>query len=206
MKLDSIRILGMHKVKDVTYDLSSGFKYFYGKNGAGKSTVLQAIQLALLGYIPGTDKNKAAIFQHSNGPIISVQITIDDNGIKTVITRTWKKKGSSVETSAKIQPDRDLDEYLENILKGIELPVFNFNEFSAMSANKLKDWFINFLPPSSDVIDWEKKLKTEIVEFGEILDSEILTETLSYINTLPDPNSVEAVRSLNAYLNFIIII
>jgi ATPase involved in DNA repair len=55
MKLSSIRIQGMHNVVDKTYKLNN-MNYFVGPNGAGKSTIMQAIQLALLGYIPGTDK------------------------------------------------------------------------------------------------------------------------------------------------------
>ena len=51
MRIKSVHIQGMHNVEDKTYQLSNA-TYFYGENGAGKSTVLQAIQLALLGYIP----------------------------------------------------------------------------------------------------------------------------------------------------------
>ena len=40
MRIKSIHIQGMHNVEDKTYQLSNA-AYFYGENGAGKSTVLQ---------------------------------------------------------------------------------------------------------------------------------------------------------------------
>ena len=63
MRLTSIRIVGMHKVEDKTYQLKD-FNYLYGQNGAGKTTIMQAIQLAILGYIPGTNKTKSDVFRH----------------------------------------------------------------------------------------------------------------------------------------------
>lgn len=90
MKLSSISIKGMHKVENKTYDIT-GFRYFHGKNGAGKSTIMQAIQLALLGYIP-TNKNTSAIFKHANGPEMTISLTIDNDGSPIIVTRSWKKK------------------------------------------------------------------------------------------------------------------
>ena len=53
MKFKSITITGMHKVDKKTYTFNDDVTYFIGENGSGKSTILEAAELALLGYIPG---------------------------------------------------------------------------------------------------------------------------------------------------------
>ena len=172
MKINSLTITGMHNIpKSKTY-MMEDIIYLYGNNGAGKSTVMQAIQLALLGYIPGTDKNKTAIFRHANGNTMSVDITFD-TGDK--ITRIWNKKGSTIEADMSNTFD------IQSAIADIELPIFNFNEFANMSANKLKDWFINFLPDADTAIDWEDELKAVTPKNIESVDSEAITESLAYI-------------------------
>lgn len=197
VKLSSITIRGMHRVKNRTYDLA-GFRYFYGENGAGKSTVMQAIQLALLGYIPGTDKNKSAIFKHSNAPEMMIQLTIDDDGNMVTITRRWYKKGKNITVEFSVEPETyDIKE----IIGSLELPVFNFSEFINMSANKLKDWFINFLPVSDEELNWDVLLSDVDEIFSKILDTEFYSKTLKYINKKAKMvHGVQLVREVNAYL------
>ncbi|MBR4882111.1 MAG: AAA family ATPase, partial [Clostridia bacterium] len=128
MKIKSVQISGMHNVEARTYDFND-IAYLFGRNGAGKSTVMQAIQLAILGYIPGTDKTNTAIFRHANCDMMSVSVEFD-NGQK--VTRLFKKSGNSVKVT--VLPDNFRPEH---ILGELELPVFNFNEFASMTANKL---------------------------------------------------------------------
>ena len=64
MKLKSVDIWNMHSVKNKHIELADK-NILVGKNGSGKSTVLNAIQLALLGYIPGTNKQNRDIFNHA---------------------------------------------------------------------------------------------------------------------------------------------
>ena len=64
MKIKSIYIDGLHNAVNKTYDFGD-MVYIFGHNGAGKSTILQAIQFALLGYFPGTAKTKEAMLRHS---------------------------------------------------------------------------------------------------------------------------------------------
>ncbi len=197
MKLSSIRIKGMHKVDDKTYDLSgNNLIYFHGKNGAGKSTILQAIQLALLGYIPGSDKNKSAIFKHANGPEMSVKLDIDDGDIS--ILRVWKKIGKDINATITTVPE-NLD--ITSIFCGIELPVFNFNDFIGMTSNKLKDWFINFLPDTDTNIDWSYELNHALQEanFDKILVPEYVEECIEAANNISS-TGLEMIRIFNAYL------
>ena len=196
MKLKSIRIQGMHNVVDKTYHLGD-MNYFVGPNGAGKSTVMQAIQLALLGYIPGTDKKKSAIFQHSNGRFMAVNLILghDDNDI-TVINRSWTRKGKEIVATVETIP---AGVEIENIINDISLPILNFNEFISMTSNKLKDWFINFLPDSEISIDWEQKLRQEIIEYGTLLNPNIVPETVLYVTSLHS-TGLDQIREFNTYL------
>nr|DAV58115.1 MAG TPA: STRUCTURAL MAINTENANCE OF CHROMOSOMES PROTEIN [Caudoviricetes sp.] len=195
MKLSSIRIQGMHNVVDKTYKLNN-MNYFVGPNGAGKSTVMQAIQLALLGYIPGTDKKKSAIFQHSNGYAMSVSLVISDSTGDITITRTWTRKGKNIEAQVITEP---MSADVEAIIGDISLPILNFSEFISMTSNKLKDWFINFLPNSESSIDWDSKLRQGLSSYGKILNPDFVTETVDYVTGL-ESHGLDQIRDFNAYL------
>lgn len=187
MKIQSVQISGMHNVETRTYDFSD-IAYLFGKNGAGKSTVMQAIQLAILGYIPGTDKTNTAIFRHANCDMMSVSVTFD-NGQK--VTRLYKKSGNSVKVT--VLPDNFRPEH---ILGELELPVFNFNEFASMTANKLKDWFIGFLPDEETSVNWADELKCEKLTLPD--DQNLLDSALKIISDFGG-NSLDTVRRFNEY-------
>ena len=174
MQISRVTIIGMHNVNNVTYDLNQ-LNYLFGSNGAGKSTVLQAIQLAILGYIPGTDKNKTAIFRHANGNTMSVYVQFD-NGVS--IYRLYQQTGKEIKATVQISPDT-VD--MATVLNGMELPIFDFNEFIGMTANKLKDWFINFLPQDDTDIDWN----TELIQAYPLIENtqpELIEETINTID------------------------
>ena len=195
MKLSSIIIAGMHNVSKKTYDLSN-FNYLHGRNGAGKSTVMQAIQLALLGYIPGTAKRKDDIFKHANGNEMLVNLLIKDGGKNICICRKWYRKGKDIVAEVTTSPD----EYpIESIIGDLKLPILDFNEFIGMSANKLKDWFIDFLPGADSEIKWSVKLNHAIRGFGKILDIDFVEETIRYAEQLGS-TGINQVREVNAYL------
>ena len=194
MKIQSIAIEGLHKVQNISYDFSN-INYLKGPNGSGKSTVLQAIQLALLGYIPGTKKTNESIFQHSNGRSMSVTLVLDDNGQTVIVTRTWAKM-SSVISSVNILP---VGYDLKSVIAEIELPIFNFNEFTGLTANKLKDWFIDFLPSTEEEINWNVVLKTNLNDNNiDIEDSTIYNDAIKYLSGVGS-TGLEAVRAANAY-------
>lgn len=195
LKLKSITISGMHNTLTRTVEFN-GVDYITGPNGIGKSTILQSVQLAILGYIPGYSKTNESIMKHASGNIMSVEATLvnDDNNGKIVITRTWMRSGSSVKTIVNVDP---FGASIDNLIGELELPIFNFNEFNSLTANKLKEWFISFLPDSSSSIDWNSKL-TEIKN-PEIITSEELEDVLNFINQ-SNSKGVDLVKELNAKL------
>lgn len=195
MRLRSIDIRGMNKVVQHTYTFDNDVVYINGKNGAGKSTVLNAIQLALLGYIPGIAKKNDLIMKHANGPFLSVTATLDDDGKLMQVSRVYTANKKGINCSVSTIPD-NLN--IADILGDLEFPVFNFNEFVSMSANKLKDWFISFLPSNQVDINWDKELK-ESLQNIQLTESKFYDETLQYINNL-GLDGVDQVRAANAYL------
>lgn len=197
MKIKSLTIEGLHNVDKRTYSFED-LNYLYGENGAGKSTVLQAIQLALLGYIPGTSKSsKEALFRHANGRTLSVTLNLEGDE-PIIVSRTWVKSNSSINSTVYIKPD-GYD--VKKIIEDIELPVFNFNEFVGMTSNKLKDWFIDFLPKSNVAIDWDKEFTDSVMTKHvrpETYQAEIekLKEDLT-TSVLSTSTGVEQIRRLN---------
>lgn len=199
MKIKSIKIEGFHNVVCTTYTFDSNLVYLLGPNGAGKSTILEAIQLALLGYIPNTNKTKSAIFQHANNHTMAVTLVLDDNGNDVTIQRIWTGNKSDVKTSVTIEP---VTYSIEHLISDMELPIFNFNEFVGMTANKLKDWFIKFLP-NQDIpeLDWEHVLTQSLVDADkERPDDEFVSATLRQLNMDKDRGN-ESLQRANTYLS-----
>ena len=192
MKIESIRIIGMHNVKDRTYNLND-MNYLFGHNGSGKSTVLQAIQLAVLGYIPGTDKTKSAIFAHANGNSMSVELHLD-NG--TRIIRQWYKTSKGIIEDFRTIPDGiNPADYIGKL----KIPIMDINAFLAMTANKMKDWFIDFLPDvDTSGIDWKGTLTAALPSFDKVLEPEYITECAAHADSLKG-STLECVRGMNTF-------
>lgn len=197
MKINKITIQGMHGViAPKTYNLND-HNYFYGKNGAGKSTILQAIQLALLEYIPGYDKTSKSIYQHSNSKsmIVTLELLDRDNIIR--IERSWTKVGESIKSDNTIS---GTTMKIDDIVNELILPVYDFNDFMKLSSNKMKEWFLEFLPSQSVKIDWDSELTNVTMNYPhsqEIKDNilkrimqlnkdgkELIVEVHSYIKEL----------------------
>ena len=197
MKLKSVEITGMHKVIAKKYEFDD-ISYMIGPNGSGKSTVLEAIQLALLGYIPGYAKTNEGIMKHANGKVMSVEvILVSDDGSEISVFRSWTRSGNSVKAAVSVTPS-GYD--IENLLSEVELPIYNFEDFKNMTANKLKEWFISFLPNASGKIEWRDKLVEAIGE-RKILDDAYLEEVLNHIEELSESfEGVQLVQKVNEYL------
>lgn len=195
MKIQSITIEGLHNIAGrKTYQFSD-LTYFCGRNGVGKSTILQSIQLALLGYIPGTNKTKSEIFKHRNGRVMAVTLNLSDNGQIVQIRRVWSGSPTNVTSSVEISP-ATFD--ISSLVKDIELPIFNFSEFTNMTANKLKDWFIEFLPSADVKTDWTAELTMSAVAAGVDDLTDLISSSVDDIKALNASGS-EEVRRANEY-------
>lgn len=158
MKIKSIYIDGLHNAVNEIYGFGD-IVYIFGNNGVGKSTILQAIQFALLGYIPGTAKNsKEALLRHSPKGEIVVILTLDD----VTITRKLIRKGDKDYSEVITQP---VGYDISTITNELELPIFNFSEFVGQTANKLKEYFIkNILPTANGDLDWRQILTDSVAD------------------------------------------
>jgi DNA repair exonuclease SbcCD ATPase subunit len=191
MKIESITIEGMHKLNKPTTYTFEDMNYIFGTNGAGKSTILQAIQLALLGYIPGTNKKVGDIFKHSCGR--KMEITLNLSGGVT-IRKCWEQNAKSISCTEEITPD---GVGVSSIVGNAELPILDFGGFMGLSSNMLKAWFINFLPKLDSKFDWDAELdqaslNADVVELDPEFRTQI-SEKLSKIKA----SGVDAVIEAN---------
>lgn len=205
MRIKSIYINGLHNAVNKTYEFGD-IVYIFGNNGVGKSTILQAIQLALLGYIPGTAKNsKEALLRHSPIGEIEVCLTlVSDNDNAVTIQRNINKNGNF-----KIITPESYD--INQIIDELELPIFNFNEFVGQTANKLKEYFIKHILPTVDGnLDWNQILtdsisgcnfedRGAILKYGlslvEGIDGELLDQVVSANKKFKDEQSFNKAES-----------
>ena len=183
MKIKSVYVDGLHTVHDKTYTFED-ITYLHGRNGAGKSTILNAIQFALLGYIPGTSKTKAAILRHSKNDSIVVKLVLDDDGKEIKLTRILSDNLNTVN----IEPE-GYD--IASVTADLELPIFNFNEFVGQTANKLKDYFIqNILPINNGTIMWTASLTNAVKDINLENHEDILGRAIESVSHLTgDPLS-----------------
>ena len=198
MQLMSVDIQGFHNVIHKKYEFDN-FNYISGPNGSGKSTVINAIQFALFGYIAGPAKNSnEALFKHSNSDKMSITLTISDGDTIINITRSLYRTGSKILSQIKIVPE---GYSIQDIVTDLELPVFNFQEFIGMTSNKLKDWFIDFLPKSEIELDWSSVLSDEILhsDIVKLLDESIIPSTVDAISEF-NLSGVAEIRKANEYI------
>lgn len=197
MKINKIIIEGFHNVVRKEYNFQD-LNYLFGSNGAGKSTVLQAIQLGLLGYVPGSNKTKQGVFAHSNNHTMAITLYLGETASVNdiVIQRVWNKVKTSVTETVNVTPDTyDINA----LIADVELPLFNFDEFTHMTANTLKDWFINYLPKNTFKTNWEEELVKAVKDLPDsAVDASLIDASVDSIKEF-GLEGVEEVRQANTY-------
>ena len=152
-------IKGQNTVQELT-----GKDIIIGSNGIGKTTRLQALGIALLGYVPGKGKKSEDTFKLSNSDSMAVGLNTDDFSF----TREFKKKvtknkdGStkeSISQSLNVSPSKGESKITEKearILAELgNLPVMlDFNEFLSLSDGKRREFIYNLAGFNSE--EWTK--------------------------------------------------
>lgn len=152
----------------------TGFDLFIGANGTGKSSVIEAVELALLGKIKNRQTPRDIFRLSSNDSEMSVEISIDKGGEEYSVKRRFKKKEKADGTKAFSQSlnvnfsdATSIKEQEEDMNKVFgTLPVsFDFNSFSSLSNREKKDFVLSF----SSV----RPVQTE-EEFRDFMESSVL--------------------------------
>lgn len=198
MYIIGVSISGFHKIEDRRKYLFNfeGFNYLYGENGSGKSTILQAIQWALFGYIPGTNKLNTAIYEHASKPEMKVEVRLcggdNDELDEYIVIRSLKLENGKLVESLTTYPESIP---LDQIVGDINLPILNWSEFNSLSSNKKKDLLISILPSSTKLID-SKNYLIQLKEYTQ--NSSAIVDDVC--EQYPSLNSIEDIKKLNELL------
>lgn len=160
----------------------TGFDVFRGQNGIGKTSRLQALYLAMLGYIPNEPKKDEDNFYKfsSSKNRMAVGIEGDNYSFERAYERTIKQKRNG-EQEIKIKKDIDispsqgektLTDKENRIVEWVgRFPVMlNFDEFLALSDAKKREFIYNLV--QFDAKKWNRDT------VAMYLDEKVLTEEL----------------------------
>lgn len=150
----------------------TGKDIFIGWNGSGKTTRLQALQMSMLGYVPGYGKRAVDNYKFSSDDnVMSTGLELDGFKFSRTFTRTEKlSKGIptvSISESITVSPARgertETDKKTRVAAEVGNFPVMlDFNEFLTLSDAKRRD-FIYGLSAGLDG-GWDKKRVTKYLE------------------------------------------
>ncbi|MBU3205178.1 hypothetical protein [Clostridium algidicarnis] len=163
MKVNGIvmeNIKGQKTVQELT-----GKDILIGSNGVGKTTRLQALAIALQGYVPGQGKKSEETFKLSNSDSMAIGLNTDDFSF----TREFKKKvtkskdGStkeSISQSLNVSPSKGETKITEKEARilselGSFSAMLDFNEFLTLSDSKRREFIYNLAGFNSE--EWTKE-------------------------------------------------
>ena len=195
-KIKSVEIINMHNYDHRIFKFDSDITYICGKNGKGKSTILQAIQLGLYGFIPGQSKLNKDIIKNSNSNYLKIILTLIEGNNTIEITRSWEKSGASVKSSVTTVPEDISIDFADSVL----LPIIDFNSFCDLSTENQKKWFLQYLDIDTNNVDWS-------VVFDAIFESEENKDALKqsiqkqFFGNIPK-KSTSVYDDVNAVHNF----
>lgn len=158
----------MKNVKgQTTIQSLTGKDIFIGRNGSGKTTRIQSLGLAMLGYVPGQGKTTAETFKLATGDNMLVGLKTEEFEFKRKFTREEKLNSKTGETKVSIkenlsvspgQGERTATQKKERIATEVgNFPVaLDFNEFLSLSGAKRRDFIYSLSPITSDTWDKER--------------------------------------------------
>ena len=161
-----IKEIQMNNIKGQTgVQKLTGRDIITGRNGAGKTTRMQALTLAMLGYVPGIDRKNSAIFELSSDPgQMSVGLQTDElEFVRKFLRKEKLNNDGSIDTSfsqsISLAPSEGekTNTQKEKQIKSVmgDFPVMlDFNAFISMSEMQQRD-FIYSLSGQTDLWDRE---------------------------------------------------
>lgn len=198
MKLTSVLFNGF-KNKEGVQELT-GFDLFTGNNGVGKSSVLQAVELAITGNVNGMAQAKN-IFKYSNnrdGMTVGIATNSEFSLNRTYLRKAKPDKESGdliVKYSEKLKvptsestSNKAQQEEIQSILG--DFPVgFDFKKFLGMTDTEKRNFILSFCKDSTFTQeDVEKYLSDKIVDG---LNEEIYYNTIGYLMDETDSDDVQ---------------
>lgn len=148
----------------------TGKDIFIGENGSGKSTRLQALSFALLGYVPGKDKTLGETFKLSSGDSLTAGLTTQEQEfsfIRSINKKTINKREGGTEDKIteeiEISPsmgEKTLNQKNYRIEQELgNFPVMlDFDEFIHLTDSKRRE-FIYSLAGSENIWTREKVIE-----------------------------------------------
>ena len=155
MKIDSITIKNFKKINNISLDLSGQFNLIVGENGTGKTSVLEALCVAMGAFLSGIDgipsvnftkdeiRRETLLYGEASLEYqykLPVEITCDMliDGEHFEVTRHKRKLNSSRTT---VEP-RNITNIARNMLEDLNkvLPVLCYQGISRLSDQKRKKW------------------------------------------------------------------
>lgn len=160
-----IREIEIRNVKGQTaVQKLTGKDIIIGRNGSGKTTRMQAIGLAMLGYVPGKGKTAADTFKLASDNEMSVRMDTDAFGFERTYTKTSKLKSDGtmdVKIGQKLMVTPSMGESTNKqkeirIQKELgDLPVMlDFGAFIALTDNQQRDFIYNL---SGNAFSWNRE-------------------------------------------------
>ncbi|MGG3874705.1 hypothetical protein [Brevibacillus laterosporus] len=168
-----IQAITMQNLKGTTdHQPLTGKDIFIGSNGSGKTTRLQALQMSMLGYVPGYGKRAVDNYKFSSDDsVMGTGLDLDGFKFSRTFTRTEKlSKGIptvSISESITVSPARgertETDKKTRVAAEVGNFPVMlDFNEFLTLSDAKRRD-FIYGLSAGIEG-GWNKERVTKYLE------------------------------------------
>lgn len=189
-KLTAIEVKNM-KGQTAVQELT-GMDIFVGRNGAGKTTRIQALGYGMLGYVPGQKRTPAEIFKMATGNNMSVGIRTEAFQLIRTLTKTDKRNNKTGETTSSIKEsislspgagertDTDKNNRIASELGSFPV-MMDFSEFLSMSDAKRRDFIYSLSPISSEAWDRDrikqylvKKLLTDELRVNNIEQYEVM--------------------------------
>ena len=177
-----ISAITAHNFKGATFQAPlGGLTLAVGSNGAGKSSRSQALQLAVLGYVPGAGKRNADIleaFQTSGGKDLRAGVVLDSG---TKLERRFARSRSGA-VSMEMYAGGIKCNAPEFARALADVAVVDLSVFLGLSDARKIDELFRLFPPSGNVRDIAAKIEAQAKQVSTLERQE--REALSMVSNL----------------------